>query len=50
MDQVQVIEKGTGTDPAGQPPRLPIPKKEDDEPEKAGVRKSRFALAEATWL
>jgi hypothetical protein len=30
----------------GQPPRLALPAKEDDGPEKAGVRKSRFALAE----
>jgi hypothetical protein len=48
MEQVEVVEKGTGiaAAAAGQPPRLALPVKNDDEPEKAGVRKSRFALAE----
>jgi hypothetical protein len=47
MEQVDVIEKGTGAvTPQGQAPRLPLPRKEDDEPEAKNVRKSRFALAE----
>jgi hypothetical protein len=46
MEQIEVIEKGAAsTAIPGQPPRLALPPK-DDEPEKAGVRKSRFALAE----
>ena len=46
MDQVEVIEKGVASaTKVSQPPRLALPPK-DDEPEKAGVRKSRFALAE----
>ncbi|MCS3758670.1 hypothetical protein [Bradyrhizobium centrosematis] len=46
MEQVEVVERGTGAPAASvQPPRLPLPSK-DDEPEKAGVRRSRFPLAE----
>jgi hypothetical protein len=45
MEQVEVIEKGNGT-PASQPPRLALPARNEDEPEKPGVRKSRFALSE----
>jgi hypothetical protein len=48
MEQVEVIEKGARTPVvASQAPRLALPAKTtEEEPEKAGVRKSRFALAE----
>ena len=47
MEQIEVIEKGAGVPAAAiQAPRLALPVKDDEEPEKAGVRKSRFALAE----
>jgi hypothetical protein len=49
MEQVEVIEKGVGsaaTAASNQAPRLPLPRKDEDDAEKAGVRKSRFALAE----
>jgi hypothetical protein len=47
MEQVEVVEKGAGAPAASsQAPRLALPVKDEDGPEKAGVRKSRFALAE----
>ena len=47
MEQVEVIEKGTGGPAAPvQPPRLALPAKDDDDTVKIGVRKSRFPLAE----
>jgi hypothetical protein len=49
MNQVEVVEKGNAGGAGGTPwaPRLPLPPKDDDEqPDKPGARKSRFALKE----
>lgn len=47
MEQVEVTEKATdAAATSGKLPRLPLPPSEGDEPEKPGVRKSRFALSE----
>ena len=47
MNQVEIVEKGTLSAGSGaQPPILPLPPKDEDEADKAGVRKSRFALKE----